>query len=126
MNNKLILFLLVISGFLSCLQDETEVDLDFIQAKLKKDLTEYRKLKWYDCNNTILLDAEAYVDTFLLVENVNASLEDGLIFPSRPSKPPYIGFIRLDDTTQKRPILNLLELKRKRILQRDTINDKLQ
>lgn len=126
MNNRIICFLFIIFGLSGCLEDRPEIDQAFIRSKLKKDLAEYKKLKWYDCHNTILLDAEAYVDTFLLVENVNASLEDGLIFPRRPVKPPYIGFIRLDDTTQKRPILNLLELKRKRILERDTLINNIQ
>jgi hypothetical protein len=126
MNNKLLFILLITSGFFACIEDRTDSDQAFVMAKLKKDLAEYKKLKWFDCTNTILLDAEAYVDTFLLVENVNASLEDGLIFPQRPAKPPYIGFIRLDDSTQKKPILNLLELKKKRILERDTLTFNLQ
>jgi hypothetical protein len=126
MNNKILFILLVTLGFYACIEEQTDIDEAFVMAKLKKDLVEYKKLKWFDCTNTILLDAEAYVDTFLLVENVNASLEDGLIFPRRPAKPPYIGFIRLDDSTLKRPILNLLELKKKRILERDTLIDNLQ
>ena len=126
MNNKLYLLLLVTSGFFACTEEQSDSDQDFVMTKLKKDLAEYKKLKWFDCTNTILLDAEAYVDTFLLVENVNASLEDGLIFPRRPTKPPYIGFIRLDDSTQKKPILNLLELKKKKILERDTLTYNLQ
>ncbi|HMP28018.1 MAG TPA: hypothetical protein PKD85_00365 [Saprospiraceae bacterium] len=108
-----------------CLEDENQVNYAIIEKKLKKDLEEYKKLKWYDCYNTIVLDAEAYVDTVLLVETLNASLQDGLIFPIRPHKPQYIGAIRLDDSTQKQPIFDLLQLKRKHIEDRDTIKQEV-
>ena len=119
-SSRWFLFISLAFSFHSCLEDQTMTDHALIQSKLKKDLEAYRVLKWYDCTNTIILDAEAYVDTFLLVENVNASLEDGLMFPARPQRPPYIGYILLDDTTKKTPILNYLESKRKKRVLRDT------
>lgn len=110
-------FILFLSG---CLEDESQVNYAVIQKKLSKEINEYKSLKWYDCYNTIIIDAEAYVDTVLLIESLNASLDDGLIFPFRPLKPNFIGPIRLDDTTQKKPILNLLELRKNEIKILDT------
>ena len=122
MKNKWCLALIVFC--VGCLETEIKTDYIVINKKLKKELAEYERLKWYDCYNTIILDAEAYVDTVLLIENLNASLEDGLNFPSRPIRPNHIGFIRLDDTTKKKPILNLLELRRKKYENKDTIQSK--
>lgn len=122
MKNKWCLALVVLC--FGCLESEIKTDFTVINKKLKKELAEYEKLKWYDCYNTIILDAEAYVDTILSVEYLNTSLEDGLDFPSRPTRPNHIGYIRLDDTTKKKPILNLLELRRKKYEIKDTIQSK--
>jgi hypothetical protein len=121
MSNKW-LYISFLFLFLGCLEDENQVNYTIIENKLKKELNEYKNLKWYDCYNTIILDAEAYVDTVLLVESLNASLDDGLIFPLRPLRPGFIGSIRLDDTTMKKPILDLIEFRKEQIEKRDTVD----
>jgi hypothetical protein len=108
---------------MSCFGDPNQIDHDLIKNKLEKEIADFINLKVYDCRNNILLDAELKVDS-LLVDTLNAQIAQGLYFPNRPNRPKHVGFIYLDDSTKKVPILDRDKLTFGKVINLDSIKNR--
>jgi hypothetical protein len=103
--NKIIFLVLFSALTTGCFSDPNAVDMALIKQKLTIEVGDYYNLKLFDCRNNILIDAELKADS-LMVDTLNAQIARGLYFPNRPIRPNHIGFIYLDDSTKKIPILD--------------------
>lgn len=91
---------------ISCLPDEEVIDMSLVEQKLLEEGENYSKLRLFNCRQSLLVDVEKMVDS-IMINNINFSIGQGILFPGRPYKPNYVGFIQLNDTIKARPFLSL-------------------
>lgn len=73
---------------LGCSPEEDEIDDQLIAQQMETNITEYMKLVRFSCTESLLFDAERYVDS-LMIEQIRYSITDTLYFPGRPIKPDF-------------------------------------
>lgn len=105
MKTKIALLSLILV-FVSCLPDEEAIDMGLVEQKLLEEAENYKRLRLFNCRQNLLIDVEKMVDS-IMINNINFSVGEGILFPGRPYKPNYIGYIRLNDSLKARPFLNV-------------------
>lgn len=120
MRNKL-LFFLVFGLWFSCTVPEDEISMALIQSKLDEEAANYERLRLFNCRQSLMNDVEKMVDS-IMINNLNFNIGEGLYFPSRPLKPPYIGRIKLNDTLRALPFLHISDTTLPEAVNIDSIN----
>ncbi|MCB0646558.1 MAG: hypothetical protein KDC49_07840 [Saprospiraceae bacterium] len=107
MKNKLSLLSFCLF-LVACLPDETGIDMGLIEKKLYEEGENYKRLRLFNCRQSLMIDVEKMVDS-IMINNINFSVGEGILFPGRPYKPNYVGYIQLNDTLKARPFLTVPE-----------------
>lgn len=84
-----IIFILTFTFFISCNKKVSQEDL--IQSALALKIEQWRELQLNECKRKAMVDAEAYVDSILIIRSLPAKL-DTIPKPPKPMKPPKPAF----------------------------------
>ena len=98
----LFILLFGISAFWSSCKDPITQE-ELIQAALELKLEQWRKDEMLKCRQQALLEAEAYVDSILVVRSLPTKL-DTIPKPPKPMKPPKPFFKTKPDSVVVDPI----------------------
>lgn len=90
----------------SCLPDEEAIDMNLVEQKLLEEGENYKRLRLFNCRQSLMVDVEKMVDS-IMINNINFSIGEGILFPGRPYKPNYVGYIQLNDSLKARPFLTI-------------------
>lgn len=85
----------MICMLIACNKKVTQEEL--IRTALELKIEQWRALQIEECNRKALADAEAYVDSMLLVRSLPAKL-DTIPKPPKPNKPPKPIFRQKPDS----------------------------
>jgi hypothetical protein len=89
--------------FFSFQQNDNENSFTpLMQERYDKAVKNYFEDRHKKCLETILNDAESYVDS-VIINEINILLLDTIIFPEKPAKPSYPDTIILNDSVLIQP-----------------------
>ncbi len=86
---RYIIYLLLINAFYSCQQGVTQEDL--IESAIELKLEQWRLDQIRECTEKAMAEAEAYVDSILVINSLPSKL-DTIPKPPKPHKPPKPSF----------------------------------
>jgi hypothetical protein len=96
-----ILYAIICSLILSCKEGVTQEEL--IRTAVDLKLEQWRQTKFEECRQEAMADAEAYVDSILVIYSLPSKL-DTIHKPPKPSKPPKPFFkVRPDSVVVQKP-----------------------
>ena len=102
--NKLVFTILSSVFLLSFFQEQTEYErfTPLMKERYDSAVNEYLSNRRTKCFESILEDAESYVDS-VIINEINILLLDTIIFPQKPQKPNYPDTIILNDSINIKP-----------------------